>query len=82
MAYWKRQQCVTGAIAHRLYLACSTNPENGYPNSRAAVPYVEYPYTTTSFQVMQVSTHKMVYRKETVLCVSSHNLLILVHMQL
>ena len=43
-------------------------------DSRAVVHYVEWPYTTCSFRVMHVCTHKMAYWKETMTWVWSHNL--------
>ena len=77
----KRLRCVFGTITHESFLACSSTQEIDICDSRAVIQYVEC-LPTYSFQVMSVSTHKMSYRKESVMCVWSHNSPVVSHIQL
>ena len=59
-----------GAIALQCDLSCnSINHIRNVSDSRTVVRYAECPYTICSFQVMYVSTHKMLYQKEAAMCV-------------
>ena len=83
--YYRKVVVIRVWIQNSLFVSCmhaALTKTIDISNSRVVVRQVECPYTTFSFRVVYVSTHKITYGKETVMHVWSHNLPILAHMQL